>query len=232
MGNRRRAGRGLRRRTGTTTFTAPSRMTIADFSLTRQLIYRNGTPGRARARCTRSTNFGRHRVRGRRALRQPDRATGSTPRAVVWLPRVQRRRAEERGLGRASRRSPATRATPARCTCDRLLQRYARHRLHRCPGGDIATDLRRRDRRQRPDAPAVTVEASGLLPAAAARLDAVTLDASDNGGIRRVEIVDHRAAGVVGAEDTTGPARRTGAAPAAQLGSPSCARTSRTRPCG
>ena len=45
MGNR--VGGGARvplGATGTTTFTAPSGMTIADFTLTRQLTYRNGAP--------------------------------------------------------------------------------------------------------------------------------------------------------------------------------------------
>ena len=57
---------------GTTTFTAPAGMTIADFTLTRQLTYRNGAPAEGTRPLYAIYKLGEHRVRRRGPLRERD----------------------------------------------------------------------------------------------------------------------------------------------------------------
>ena len=76
-------------------------------------------------------------------------------------------------------------------------------------GGDREPDLRRARGAQRPDARRPPRSRPPGLLAGGRRngSDAVTLDASDNGGIRRVEIVDLSGGAASSAARTTAPAR-------------------------
>ena len=184
--------------TGTTTFTAPSGMTIADFTLTRQLTYRNGAPADGTRRLYAIYKLGSTVFAG---AGHYDNATRNrlTPRAAGTATR--RATSSCRGApsrARASPRSPATPAPPPRCR-SRSAASTARVNTACTVGRErrhLAPDLRRPGRPQRPHrARAPSVEASGLLAGGRrAGSDPVTLDASDNGGIRRVEIVDVSAA--------------------------------------
>ena len=180
--------------TGTTTFTAPAGMTIADFTLTRQLTYRNGTPADGTRPALRDLQARRHRVRRRGSLRERDAQPPQRRRLLVRLSREQRRRAEEHGQAlelpgaRGLRRHRHLAADRGR-----LLQRQRQHRLHggrRAAASRTCSPARRSSSTTRP-LPAASIEASGLLAGGArSGSDAVTLDATDNGGIRRVEILD------------------------------------------
>ena len=116
MGNR--VGGGARvplGATGTTTFAAPSGMTIADFTLTRQLTYRNGAPASNTRRLYAIYKLGStvfagagHYENATRNRLQTRAAGTAIPRPTSSCPRAPSR-------ARASRRSPATPAPPPRC---------------------------------------------------------------------------------------------------------------------
>ena len=192
--------------TGTTTFNAPAGMSIADFVLTRQLTYRNGAPADGTRRLYAIYKLGSTVFAGaghyENATRNRLNGVGSWygyPESNVVVPRSTVRRSSFPALagytGTATSLQIAVGcfngSVNTACTVS--------------PGGGIAhlisgAQIVLSD----PTLPAASIEASGLLAGGArSGSDAVTLDATDNGGIRRVEILDLTAAGasVVGAED-------------------------------
>ena len=217
MGNRVAGGaRAPRGATGTTTFTAPSGMTIADFALTRQLTYRNGAP----AANTRPL-YALYRLGGtvfagagryQNATRDRLHAQGSWygyPESNVVVPKST--------VTRASFPALAGYAGTAR-TLQIAVGCYDGPIDSPCttaPGGAInhllyGTQVVLND----PTLPNADIEASGLLSGGRrSGSDAITLDGTDNGGIRRVEIVDlSGGSAVVGIEDYGAVARtNTGA---------------------
>ena len=213
-----RVGCGARVADGATaseTFTAPSGMTIADFTLTRQLTYRNGAP----ASGTRPL-FALYRLGGtifagagryQNATRDRLHAQGSWygyPESNVVVPRSTVSRASFPAL--AGYTGDAT-------TLQIMVGCFNGPKATPCTtaaGGSIANLISgARVVLNDPTRPAASVEASGLLAGGRRNgSDAVTLDASDNGGIRRVEIIDLSGGGIVGGEDYGAGARtRTGA---------------------
>jgi len=188
---------------GTTTFTAPEGMTIADFALTRQLTYRNPVaPGTHRLYAiyrlgpTVFAGAGDYDAATRTRLN----AVGSWygyPESNVVVPKSTMRRASFPAL--AGYRGDATslqiavgcfrRASPCSVAAGGGIS-------HLINGAQVVLDD--------PTAPAASVEASGLLAGGQrSGADAITLDATDNGGIRRVEILELTATGAngVGGED-------------------------------
>ena len=135
-------------------FTAPSGMTIADFTLTRQLTYRNGAPADGHAPALRDLQARRHRVRRRRPLRERDAQPPQRRRLLVRLPGEQRRRpAQHRLAGELPRPGGLRRPRHDAADRRRLLQRQHRHRVHGRRGRrDLAPAVRRPGRAQRPDA--------------------------------------------------------------------------------
>jgi hypothetical protein len=203
--------------TGTTTFTAPSGMTIADFTLTRQLTYRNGTPAEGTRRLYAIYKLGGTVFAGaghyENATRNRLHDQGSWygwPEANVVVPKSTVSRASFPAL--AGYRGDATTLHIAvgcfNGSVDTACTVAAGGGIaHLLSGAQVVLDD--------PTLPAASIEATGLLAGGArAGSDAVTLDATDNGGIRRVEIIDVSDGGgsVVGAEDyATGATTETGA---------------------
>lgn len=194
---------------GTTTFAAPAGMTIADFALTRQLTYRNPV-AKGTHRLYAIYRLGGTAFAGAgdydNATRTRLNALGSWygyPETNTVVPRSTVTRASFPAL--AGYRGDATTLQVA-VGCFR--------RSSPCSvaaGGGVANlvygaDVVLND----PTAPTASVEASGLLAGGGrSGSDPITLDATDNGGIRRVEIVEVTPTGsnVVGAEDYAGRAR-------------------------
>ena len=213
-----RVGSGVRVADGATateTFTAPSGMTIADFTLTRQLTYRNGAPASGTRRLYAIYKLGGTVFAGaghyQLATRDRLHAQGSWygyPENNVVVPRSTVSRASFPALAGYTGNATSLQivvgcfngATNTACTT--------------AGGGAIGNLISgARVVLNDPTKPAASVEASGLLAGGRRNgSDAVTLDASDNGGIRRVEILDLSGGGIVGGEDYGAGARtRTGA---------------------
>ena len=180
--------------TGSTTFTAPAGMTIADFTLTRQLTYRNGAPadgtrplyaiyklgGTVFAGAGRYHNATRARLNG----------VGSWygyPESNVVVPRSTVRRssfpalAGYRGDARTLQIAVGCFNGSIKTACTVAAGGGISHLLS---GAQVVLND--------PTTPAASIEASGLLVGGErSGSDPITLDATDNGGIRRVEIVDY-----------------------------------------
>ena len=201
--------------TGTATFTAPPGMTIADFTLTRQLTYRNGAPADGTRRLYAiyklgSTVFagaGRYQLATRDRLHAQSSWYGYPENNVV-VPRST--------VSRAS--FPALAGYTGNATFLQIaVGCFNGSRNTACStaaGGAIGNLISgARVVLNDPTRPVASVEASGLLAGGRRNgSDAVTLDAGDNGGIRRVEILDLSGGGIVGGEDYGAGARtRTGA---------------------
>jgi hypothetical protein len=198
--------------TGTTTFTAPAGMTIADFSLTRQLTYRNGAPADGTRRLYAIYKLGSTVFAGaghyENATRNRLNAVGSWygyPESNVVVPKST--------VGRSSFPALAGYAGDAR-TLQIAIGCFNGTVNTACsvaPAGGISHLLSGAQVvLSDPTTPAASIEASGLLAGGQrSGADAITLDATDNGGIRRVEILDVTASGssVVGAEDYATGAR-------------------------
>jgi hypothetical protein len=203
--------------TGSTTFTAPAGMTIADFTLTRQLTYRNGTPADGTRRLFAIYKLGSTVFAGAghyaNATRNRLNGVGSWygyPEANVVVPKSTVRRSSFPALA-GYRGDARTLQIAVGCfngSVDTACTTAAGGGIaHLLSGAQVVLND--------PTAPAASIEASGLLAGGArSGADAITLDATDNGGIRRVEIVDVTGGGssVVGAEDyATGARTDTGA---------------------
>jgi hypothetical protein len=211
IGNR--AGGGA---AGTTTFTAPSGMTIADFSLTRQLVYRNGAPADGtrpyyaiyKLGGTVFAGAGRYGTTVRDRLHDQGSWYGYPENNVV-VPKSTVSRASFPAL--AGYRGDATTlqiavgcfAGSQDTPCTTAASGGISHLLY---GARVVVSD--------PTLPSASIEASGLLSGGRrAGSDPITLDASDNGGIRRVEILDVSAGGaVVGSEDYATGARTSSGA--------------------
>jgi hypothetical protein len=188
---------------GTTTFTAPGGMTIADFTLTRQLTYRNpvaaGTHRLYAIYKLGGTVFaGAGDYDG--ATRDRLNTVGSWygyPERNVVVPKSTVSRASFPAL--AGYRGDATtlqiavgcfrRGSPCSVGAGGGIG-------HLVNGAQVVLSD--------PTAPVASIEASGLLAGGPRPgSDAITLDAGDNGGIKRVEVLDVTESGtsVVGAED-------------------------------
>ena len=179
--------------TGTTTFAAPSGMTIADFTLTRQLTYRNGAPASNTRRLYAIYKLGSTVFAGaghyENATRNRLQTQGSWygyPEANVVVPKSTVSRASFPAL--AGYTGDATTLQIAvgcfNGTVNTACTVAAGGGIsHLISGARIVLND--------PTRPSADVEASGLLAGGRrAGSDAVTFDATDNGGIRRVEIVD------------------------------------------
>ena len=192
--------------TGTTTFTAPTGMTIADFTLTRQLTYRNGAPADGTRRLYAIYKLGSTVFAGaghyENATRNRLNAVGSWygyPENNIVVPRSTVSRSSFPALaGYAG--TATTLQIAVGCfngTVNTACSVAAGGGIsHLLSGAQIVLND--------PTLPAASIEASGLLAGGArSGSDPVTLDATDNGGIRRVEILDVTAGGasVVGVED-------------------------------
>jgi hypothetical protein len=198
---------------GSTTFTAPRGMTIADFTLTRQLIYRNGAPADGTRRLYAIYTLGSTVFAGagryQSATRERLNAVGSWygyPEANVVVPRSTVRLSSFPAL--AGYRGDATTLQIAvgcfNGTADTACTTAAGGGIsHLLSGAQVVLND--------PTTPAASIEASGLLAGGPrSGSDPITLDATDNGGIRRVEIVDvtpGASSGVVGVEDYAAGAR-------------------------
>jgi hypothetical protein len=196
--------------TATETFTAPSGMTIADFTLTRQLTYRNGAPASGTRRLYALYKLGGTVFAGaghyQLALRDRLHAQGSWygyPENNVVVPRSTVSRASFPALAGYSGRATSLQIVVG---CFNGSKNTA---CTTAGGGSIANLISgARVVLNDPTRPAASVEASGLLSGGRRNgSDAVTLDAGDNGGIRRVEIVDLSGGGIVGTEDYGAGAR-------------------------
>jgi hypothetical protein len=191
--------------TGTTTFAAPSGMTINDFTLTRQLTYRNGTPADNTRRLyaiytlggTVFAGAGRYQNATRDRLHDQGSWYGY-PEANVVVPKSTVSRASFPALagygGDATTLQIAVGCFNGTVDTDCTV----------ASGGGIShllsgVQVVLND----PTRPVASIEATGLLAGGRrAGSDPVTVDATDNGGIRRVEILDLNSGGaVVGAED-------------------------------
>jgi hypothetical protein len=223
MGNRVGGGaRVARGAAGTTTFTAPTGMTIADFSLTRQLTYRNGAPASGtrplyavyKLGSTVFAGAGRYGSETRDRLHSQGSWYGYPENNVV-VPKSTVSRASFPALagytGNAKTLQiavgcfPGTQSTP----CSTAAGGSIAHLLY---GAQVVLND--------PTLPSAEIEASGLLSGGPrSGSDPITLDAGDNGGIRRVEIVDlSGGSAVVGAEDYGAGARtNSGAGCSARL---------------
>jgi hypothetical protein len=191
---------------GTTTFTAPAGMTIADFSLTRQLTYRNGAPAKGTRRVYAIYKLGGTVFAGaghyQNATRDRLNAVGSWygyPESNVVVPKSTVSRSSFPAL--AGYRGDATTLQIAvgcfngsvKTPCSVAASGSVSHLLS---GAQIVLND--------PTPPAASIEASGLLAGGQrSGSDPITLDATDNGGIRRVEILDLTTGvpSVVGGED-------------------------------
>ena len=192
--------------TGTTTFTAPAGMTIADFTLTRQLTYRNGAPADGTRRLYAIYKLGDTVFAGaghyENATRDRLNDQGSWygyPEANVVVPTSTVSRASFPAL--AGYNGSATTLQIAVGCFDGTVNTPCSVASgggisHLLSGAQVVLND--------PTLPVASIEASGLLAGGPRPgSDPVTLDASDNGGIKRVEIVDvtNNAANVVGSED-------------------------------
>jgi hypothetical protein len=187
---------------GTTTFTAPSGMTIADFTLTRQLTYGSAEPASGTHRLYAIYKLGGTVFAG---AGNYDDATRTRLKAVAsWYG----------DTGANVARSTVSRASfPALAgyrgdatTLQIAVGCFKRgNPCSAAPGGGIAHLLYgARVVLEDPTLPTASIEASGLLAGGPRPgSDAVTLDATDNGGIKRVEILNVTDSGssVVGGED-------------------------------
>ena len=198
--------------TGTTTFTAPAGMSIADFTLTRQLTYRSGAPADGTRRLYAIYKLGSTVFAGAGHYENETRnrlnGVGSWygyPESNVVVPRSTVRRSSFPAL--AGYAGTATSLQIAvgcfngsvRTACSVAAGGGISHLLS---GAQVVLND--------PTVPAASIEASGLLAGGArSGSDVVTLDATDNGGIRRVEILDLTPSGasVVGVEDYAAGAR-------------------------
>ena len=198
--------------TGTTTFTAPAGMSIADFALTRQLTYRSGAPADGTRRLYAIYKLGSTVFAGAGRYDNPTRdrlnAVGSWygyPESNVVVPKSTVRRSSFPAL--AGYAGTATSLQIAigcfngsvNTACTVAAGGGISHLLS---GAQVVLND--------PTVPAASIEASGLLAGGSrSGSDLVTLDATDNGGIRRVEILDLTPSGasVVGAEDYAAGAR-------------------------
>ena len=201
---------------GTTTFTAPSGMSIADFTLTRQLTYRNGQPATGtrplyaiyKLGSTVFAGAGRYAT----AVRDRLHAEGSwygypesnvvVPRSTVSLssfPALAGYAGDATSLQIAVGCFDGAKNTACTTAAGGGIQ-------HLLAGLRVVLDD--------PTLPSASIEATGLLSGGRRDgSDAVTLDATDNGGIRRVEIVDlSGGSAVVGAEDYGAGSRTDGGA--------------------
>ena len=198
--------------TGTTTFTAPAGMAIADFTLTRQLTYRNGAPADGTRRLYAIYKLGGTVFAGAghydNATRNRLHDQGSWygyPEANVVVPTSTVSRASFPALagyaGDATSLQIAvgcfngTVNTPCSVAAGGAIS-------HLLSGAQVVLND--------PTVPVASIEATGLLAGGARPgSEPVELDASDNGGIKRVEIVDVSGGGanVVGAEDYAAGAR-------------------------
>jgi hypothetical protein len=201
--------------TGSTTFTAPAGMAIADFTLTRQLTYRNGPPADGTRRLYAIYKLGGTVFAGaghyENATRDRLNAVGSWygyPESNIVVPRSTVRRssfpalAGYRGDARTLQIAVGCFNGTVKTACTVAAGGAISHVLS---GAQVVLND--------PTTPAASIEASGLLAGGQrSGADPITLDATDNGGIRRVEIVDVTPGGssVVGAEDYAAGAR-TGA---------------------
>ena len=202
--------------TGSTTFTAPSGMTIADFTLTRQLTYRNGAPAGGTRQLYAIYKLGSTVFAGAghydNATRARLNAVGSWygyPEKNIVVPTSTVSRASFPALaGYAG--TATTLQIAVGCfngSVDTACSVAASGGIaHLLSGAQVVLND--------PTLPAASIEATGLLAGGRrAGSDAVTLDATDNGGIRRVEIIDLSGGGaVVGAEDYAAGARTDGGA--------------------
>jgi hypothetical protein len=203
--------------TGTTTFTAPTGMTIADFTLTRQLTYRNGAPADGTRRLFAIYKLGATVFAGAghydNATRNRLNAVGSWygyPESNVVVPRSTVARssfpalAGYAGTARTLQIAVGCFNGTVNTPCSVAPAGSVSHLLS---GAQVVLND--------PTPPTGSIEASGLLAGGQrSGADPITFDASDNGGIRRVEIVDVTPGGqsVVGAEDyATGARTDTGA---------------------
>ncbi len=197
---------------GTTTFTAPTGMTIADFTLTRQLTYRNGPPANGTRRLYAIYKLGGTVFAGAghydNATRDRLNAVGSWygyPEKNIVVPRSTVSRASFPAL--AGYAGTATTLQIAVGCFDGTVNTPCSVAAgggvsHLLAGAQVVLND--------PTAPTASIEASGLLAGGPhSGADPITFDASDNGGIRRVEIIDVTANGssVVGAEDYAAGAR-------------------------
>jgi hypothetical protein len=199
--------------TGSTTFTAPAGMTIADFTLTRQLTYRNGAPASGTRPLFAIYKLGGTVVAGagryENATRDRLRAVGSWygyPESNIVVPRSTVRRtsfpslAGYRGDARTLQIAIGCFNGTVKTACSTAAGGGISHQLS---GAQVVLND--------PTTPAASVEASGLLAGGPrSGSDPVTVDANDNGGIRRVEILDvtpGAAGDVVGVEDYAAGAR-------------------------
>ena len=198
--------------TGTTTFTAPTGMTIADFTLTRQLTYRNGAPASGTRRLYAIYKLGGTVFAGaghfENATRNRLNSVGSWygyPEKNIVVPRSTVSRSSFPALagyaGTAKTLQIAvgcfdgTVNTPCSVAAGGGIS-------HLLAGARVVLND--------PTAPSASIEASGLLAGGShSGVDPITFDASDNGGIRRVEIIDVTQSGsrVVGVEDYAAGAR-------------------------
>ena len=197
--------------TGSTTFTAPSGMSIADFTLTRQLTYRNGAPADGTRQLYAIYKLGGTVFAGAGHYDNPTRnrlnAVGSWygyPEKNIVVPTSTVSRASFPALA-----GYAGTATTLQIAVG-CFNGSVNTACTTAAGGGIAHLLSgARVVLNDPTLPAASIEATGLLAGGRrAGSDAVELDASDNGGIRRVEIIDLSGGGaVVGAEDYAAGAR-------------------------
>ena len=201
--------------TGTTTFTAPSGMTIADFTLTRQLTYRNGTPASGtrplyaiyKLGSTVFAGAGRYENATRNRLHAQGSWYGHPENNVV-VPRSTVSRASFPALAGYTG-TATTLQIAVGCfngSVDTACTVAASGDIsHLISGARVVLND--------PTRPSASVEATGLLAGGRrAGSDPVTLDASDNGGVKRVEIVDLSGGGLVGVEDySTGSRTASGA---------------------
>jgi hypothetical protein len=191
--------------TGTTTFTAPSGMSIADFTLTRQLTYRNGAPAKDTRRLFAIYKLGSTVFAGaghyQHATRDRLHAQGSWygyPEANVVVPTSTVSLASFPALA-AYAGGATTLQIAVGCydgTVNTACTTAASGGIsHLLSGVRVVLND--------PTLPSASIEATGLLSGGRRDgSDALTLDASDNGGIRRVEIVDlSGGSAVVGTED-------------------------------
>ena len=187
-------------------------MSIADFMLTRQLTYRNGTPAQGTRPLYAIYKLGSTVFAGagryENATRSRLNAVGSWygyPENNVVVPRSTVRRSSFPALA-----GYAGTATSLQIAVG-CYNGSVNTACTVASGGGIAhlisgAQIVLSD----PTLPAASIEASGLLAGGArSGSDVVTLDATDNGGIRRVEILDLTPGGafVVGAEDYAAGAR-------------------------
>src|SRR5829696_2059447 len=188
----------------TLSFSSPAGTTIADFSLTRQISYTNpiadgthryyllytlgGTHFAGGGNCCNPTRDALNKQKSWYGYQESNFAIGRTTVNRHSFPALAAYAGNANGL--QIRLGGYLRDTPCSVAAGGRIE----HLVH---GSDITIND--------PTVPSATVEASGLLSGGArSGSDPVTLTASDNAGIRRVELIDvtnSAAPAVVGAED-------------------------------